>query len=264
MKPAYIREELIRQKKAGLSGNLYYDTQISFAYNSNHMEGSTITLDETASIFDTGSLFVTDEKTINVAHVTEISNHFRLFNYMLDTYSMVLNEDLIKEYHRILKEGTYTYDQLQIYNVGEYKKYTNKVGGFVTVKPEKVADEMDDLLTWYNSLQTVHLDQLALFHARFESIHPFQDGNGRVGRMILFKECLKNDLIPFVILDETKAKYYSALRRYQQFGKVNKLADFFAEQTEEYERTAGLFLSEMEKPERIDKRKKTKDREESR
>lgn len=173
-----------------LSDNLYYKTQIDFAYNTNHMEGSTITADETESIYDTGTILANEEKVIVIKDVTEIKNHFTLFKYMLDNVDEELSIDMIKKFHYILKDGTLTESEKSWFNVGEFKKLKNYVGNIETSLPDNVSSDMEDLLLWYHNLTNITLEDIIEFHVRFLEIHPFQDGNGRVGRMIMFKECL--------------------------------------------------------------------------
>lgn len=170
-----------------LSGNLYYKTQIDFAYNTNHMEGSTITADETESIYDTGTILANEEKVIVIKDVTEIKNHFTLFKYMLDNVDEELSIDMIKKFHYILKDGTLTESEKSWFNVGEFKKLKNYVGNIKTSLPDNVSSDMEDLLLWYHNLTNITLEDIIEFHVRFLKIHPFQDGNGRIGRMIMFK-----------------------------------------------------------------------------
>ena len=182
-----IKNALIRQKENNLSGNLYYKTQIDFAYNTNHLEGSTITSDETESIYDTGTILTNKDKVINLKDATETKNHFTLFKFMLDTLDEPLTEDLIKKYHFILKSGTLKDDEVGIINIGEYKSLKNYVETITTSSPKNVPTDMKKLLDWYNKIDNKTVEDIIEFHVRFESIHPFQDGNGRVGRMIMFR-----------------------------------------------------------------------------
>ena len=211
-----IKSALIRQRENNLSGNLYYKTQIDFAYNTNHIEGSTITPDETESIYETGTILTSKDKVIVVRDVTETKNHFTLFKYMLDTLEEPLSEEMIKKYHFILKSGTVDDEDKSWFNVGEYKKLKNFVGNIETSLPSNVKRNMEDLLKWYNNIPSKTLEDIIEFHVRFEKIHPFQDGNGRVGRLIIFKECLKNGIIPFIINDEYKWFYYRGLKEYDK------------------------------------------------
>ena len=197
----------MNKKNIGLSGNLYHKTQLDFAYNTNHIEGSTITPDETASIYDTGTILTSKDKVIVLKDATETKNHFTLFKYMLDTIDDKLSIDMIKKFHFILKDGTLTDSEKEWFNVGEYKKKNNFVVYLTTSSPDNVADDMKNLLDWYNKIPNKTIEDIIEFHVRFEKIHPFQDGNGRVGRIIMFRECLYNDIMPFYIEDRNKDFY---------------------------------------------------------
>lgn len=210
-----ILEILTQQKNMNLKGNLYHLTQIQFAYNSNHIEGSKLTEDETRLMYETNTLFTEESKSVNIDDIIEMANHFYLFDYMLAKSKEVLSEELIKEFHRILKRGT-TDERIEWFNVGDYKKLPNEVGGTSTTKPENVEKDIKNLLTWYNSLVNVTFADVLEFHYEFETIHPFQDGNGRIGRIIMFKECLKNNITPFIVLDEFKAFYYRGLKEFKK------------------------------------------------
>ena len=183
-----IKKTLIEQKNMNLSGSLYHKTQLDFAYNTNHIEGSTITPDETASIYDTGTILTSSEKVIVLKDATETKNHFTLFKYMLDTIDDKLSEDMIKKFHFILKDGTLTDSEKEWFNVGDYKKRKNFVGNITTSSPNNVQNDMKELMDWYDKIDKKVLEDIIEFHVRFEKIHPFQDGNGRVGRMIMFRE----------------------------------------------------------------------------
>ncbi len=193
-----IKTALIEQKNINLKGNLYHKTQLDFAYNNNRLEGSTITPDETACIYDTGTILTSSNKVIVLKDATETKNHFTLFKYMLDTISNPLTEDMIKKYHFILKDGTLTDSEKSWFNVGEYKSKKNFVGSITTSNPKDVSKDMKKLLNWYNKIDKKTVEDIIEFHVKFEYIHPFQDGNGRVGRMIIFRECLVNDIMPFI------------------------------------------------------------------
>ena len=177
IKVSDVKKALIEQKRINLSGNLYYKTQVDFAYNTNHIEGSTITPDETVSIYETGTILTSSDKVIVLKDATEVKNHFTLFKYMLDTLDETLSEGLIKKYHFILKDGTLTDEEKEWFNVGEYKKLKNYVGDIVTSLPSNVSKDMKELLNWYNSLSNKKLEDIIEFHVRFEKIHPFQDEN---------------------------------------------------------------------------------------
>ncbi len=197
------------QKKLKLPGNIYHKTQIELAYNSNKIEGSSLTQEQTRYMYETKTI----DGTALVNDVIEMQNHFRLFDYMLDTAENELSEQMIKEYHRILKSNTHD-SETSYFNVGEYKKLPNEVGGNVTADPSDVAREICELLKQYNSNKNHSIDEIIDFHYHLEIIHPFQDGNGRVGRMIIFKECLRNQIIPFIIQDDFKLFYYRGLQNY--------------------------------------------------
>ena len=178
MEVSKIKKALIEQRNIGLSGNLYHKTQLDFAYNTNHIEGSTITPDETASIYDTGTILASGDKIIVLKDATETKNHFTLFKYMLDTIDDKLTEDMIKKFHFILKDGTLTDDEREWFNVGEYKKKKNFVGNITTSLPSNVADDMKALLSSYDKIDKKKIEDIIEFHVKFEKIHPFQDVNG--------------------------------------------------------------------------------------
>ena len=244
MKVCKIKNALIEQKKINLSGNLYHKTQLEFAYNSNHIEGSTITPDETASIYDTGTILTNSDKVIVLKDANEIKNHFTLFKYMLDSINDELSEDMIKKFHFILKDGTLTDSEKEWFNVGEYKKKKNFVGDIVTSLPNKVATDMKNLLKWYDKIAKKNLEDIIEFHVRFERIHPFQDGNGRVGRMIMFRECLYNDIMPFIIEDRNKDFYIRGIKEYQKNGKKSYLIDTCLNSQDNYEKIVNFFLED--------------------
>lgn len=239
-----IKNALIRQKENNLSGNLYYKTQIDFAYNTNHIEGSTITPDETESIYETGTILTSEDKVIVIKDITETKNHFTLFKYMLDTIDEKLNEDMIKKIHFILKDGTLTDEEKVWFNVGEYKKIKNFVGNITTSLPSEVSKDMMELLKWYDSIDKKTILDIIEFHVRFEMIHPFQDGNGRVGRMIMFRECLYNDIMPFFIEERNKEFYIRGIKEYQNNNDKNYLIDTCLNSQDNYEKMVNYFLLE--------------------
>ena len=200
---------LQREKKALLSGGIYHKVQIELTYNSNHIEGSRLTHDQTRYIFETNTIGVTSDN-LNVDDIVETSNHFRCIDLVIENAMSILTEGFIKELHRVLKNGTSDSRQ-SWFAVGDYKKLPNEVGGKDTTLPENVAVEMKSLLSSYNAEKEKTLEEILDFHYRFERIHPFQDGNGRVGRLILFKECLRNNIVPFIIDEELKMFYYRGL-----------------------------------------------------
>ena len=219
-----VLEILREQKEMKLKGNLYHNTQIKFAYNTNHIEGSKLTEDQTVYIYETNTILFEKETIANVDDILETANHFKLVDYMLDIANENLSEDMIKEFHKILKEGTMD-SQKEWFNVGEYKKLANEAGTMKTSSPNQTPKDMQKLIEWYNSLKEITIKDIIEFHARFEKIHPFQDGNGRVGRIIAFKECLKNNIIPFIILDKDKLFYYRGLKEYQNKTEKGYLID---------------------------------------
>ena len=213
-KPQTLLEILQREKANKYSGGIYHKTQIEMTYNSNHIEGSRLTHDQTRYIFETNTIGITGE-AVNVDDVIETANHFRCIDLIIDKAKAVLTEKFIKELHLILKNGTSDSRQ-EWFAVGEYKKMPNEVGGMATTLPEDVAAEMRALLTAYNTKKLKTLNDILDFHVRFERIHPFQDGNGRVGRLIMFKECLKYNIVPFIIEDNLKMFYYRGLKEWDR------------------------------------------------
>lgn len=210
-----VLDILREQKEMKLKGNLYHQTQVSFAYNTNHIEGSTLTEDQTRYIFETNTILFEGDTIAKVDDILETSNHFKLVDYMLDVADKKLTEKMIKEFHKILKDGT-SDSRVEWFNVGEYKQRANTIGsGIKTTLPNNVGKEMSKLMDWYNSLKQVTIKEIIEFHYRFESTHPFQDGNGRIGRVIMFKECLKNNIVPFIIQDADKLFYYRGLKEYK-------------------------------------------------
>ena len=205
--------DILREEKANkYSGGIYHKTQIDLTYNSNHMEGSRLTHDQTRYIFETNTIGV-EKDVLNVDDVMETVNHFRCIDMIIDHAKAILTEKFIKELHLILKNGT-SDSRKDWFAVGDYKKLPNEVGGMNTALPEEVADRIKELLTEYNSKGEKTLEDILDFHVRLERIHPFQDGNGRVGRLIMFKECLKYNIVPFIIEDDMKMFYYRGLKKW--------------------------------------------------
>lgn len=236
-----ILDILREQKEMKLKGNLYHQTQISFSYNTNHIEGSTLTEDQTRYIFETNTILFEGDTIAKVDDILETANHFKLVDYMLDVADKKLTEDMIKEFQKILKAGT-SDSQKEWFNVGEYKKLPNSVGDMKTTAPKDVQKNMQKLLDWYNSLIQITIHEIIEFHARFEKIHPFQDGNGRVGRIIAFKECLKNNIIPFIILDKDKLFYYRGLKEYQSNREKGYLIDTCLNAQDQYIKMIEYYL----------------------
>ena len=203
---------LRQEKEAKLKGSIYHKTQIDLTYNSNHIEGSRLTHDQTRYIFETNTIGIEGE-SIRVDDIIETTNHFRCIDLIIDRAEERLTESLIKELHLILKSGT-SDSRKDWFTVGDYKRLPNEVGGNETTAPEDVHREMQALLKEYNGKKQKSFEDIIDLHQRFESIHPFQDGNGRVGRLVMFKECLANGYAPFIITEELKMFYYRGLREW--------------------------------------------------
>lgn len=206
-----VLQTLREEKEAKLSGGLYHELQVRMTYNSNHIEGSRLSADQTRMIFETNTLDVGDG--VSVDDVLETVHHFRAIDYVIDVADEPLTEEIIKKLHYILKHDTKD-STLSWFAVGDYKKRANVVGGQETAKPKDVAAKMQQLLNTYNALSNVTVEDIIAFHAEFEHIHPFQDGNGRVGRLIALKECLRHNVVPFIIEDSKKAFYYRGLAQW--------------------------------------------------
>ncbi len=204
---------LKEQKSSRLSGGIYHRLQIDLTYNSNHMEGSRLTHDQTRYIFETNTIGI-ENSVLNVDDVIEASNHFRCIDSVIDSADCKLSEKYIKKLHFILKTGT-SDSRKDWFAVGEYKKLPNEVGGVDTTAPENVAAEIKKLLAEYNSKENITVEDIVDFHVKFERIHPFQDGNGRVGRLIMIKECLKHNVTPFIIDEKYKYFYYRGLKEWE-------------------------------------------------
>lgn len=210
-----LTEQLLQEKQMQYRGGLYWLTQVKLAYNSNRIEGSRLTEEQTRYMFETKTLLPVNDEATPIDDIIETQNHFELFNYMLDTIHQPLSEQMIKDYHRILKSGTSDSKQ-SWFAVGDYKRQENIVGDIETAAPENVSLEMEKLLGAYNGINKIGFNDIVDFHYHFETIHPFQDGNGRVGRMIMFRECLANQIMPFIIEDAKKAFYYRGLAEYKR------------------------------------------------
>ena len=236
-----VLEVLREQKEMGLKGNLYHNTQIMFSYNTNHIEGSKLTEEQTRYIFETNTILFEGGTVASVDDILETANHFGLVDYMLDIADQNLTEDIIKKFHKILKEGTMD-SRKEWFNVGDYKKLANEAGNMKTSSPKQTPKDMQKLMDWYNSLPKVTIKEIIEFHARFEKIHPFQDGNGRVGRIIAFKECLKKNIIPFIILDKDKLYYYRGLKEYQNKTEKGYLLDTCLNAQDEYTQMIEYYL----------------------
>lgn len=229
----------IERERFDRSG-VYAYTQRLLAYNSNKIEGSTLTEEQTASLFDHGTLPKSDDY-YRAKDVEEMNGHFLMFNKMLDTLDDPLTQELIKQFHYELKAGVFE-DRANGYAIGDYKKRPNMIGMYQTISPENVAEGMKLLLKWYHE-QSVNIPVLAEFHARYESIHPFQDGNGRTGRLILFRECLKNGIIPVVIEDANRNEYLESLKEYREDDILDKLIKLFEKEQQFYLEKCQYFIS---------------------
>ena len=207
-----LLDVLIREKEHATKGGIYHKLQIEMTFNSNHMEGSRLTHDETRYIYETNTIGVSS-KNIKVDDIIETVNHFRCIDLSIDFAKRKLSESFIKQLHLILKTGT-SDSREPWFRVGDYKELPNVVGGSETTDPKRVQTEMKELLKTYNQKEYHFFEEIVAFHVAFEKIHPFQDGNGRIGRLITFKECLKNDIVPFIILDHKKAFYYRGLKNW--------------------------------------------------
>lgn len=215
---AKVKRELIKQKESKFKGNIYHYSQVNFSYHSNKIEGSKLTSEQTEAIFDTASFIPKSDNLIQLDDLIESKNHFKLFDYALDNVDKALSKEMILEMNRILKRNT-SDEENPRYNVGGFKIVPNIIGlvnVIHTTEPENVEKEIDQLLFEYNTKRTITLEDIIDFHYRFEKIHPFGDGNGRVGRMIMFKECLKNNIMPFIVLDEDKPYYIRGLKEYER------------------------------------------------
>ena len=212
--PKTLLDVLRAEKAAKLHGGIYHRVQIDLTYNSNHIEGSRLTHDQTLFIFETNTIGISDG-AVKVDDVVETANHFKCIDMVIDSAAHVLSEAFIKQLHATLKSGTSNSRQ-DWFAVGDYKKLPNEVGGMDTAQPEEVASQMKKLLSEYNANKEKSFDDLLDFHYRFERIHPFQDGNGRVGRLVLFKECLRNNIVPFIIDEDTKLYYYRGLKEWER------------------------------------------------
>ena len=207
---------LLREEKGmKLKGGLYHQTQVKLAYNSNRMEGSKLSEDQTRYIYETNTIVTEKEEAASIDDIIETINHFQCFDYMIDSADQILSEEIIKEFHKKLRYNT-SDSRKDWFNVGDYKKKPNMIGDLKTVAPSKVRGEMAKLLINYNQISKITFEDIIEFHYNFETIHPFQDGNGRVGRMIIFKECLKNGIVPFIIDEKHKLFYYRGLKEFSE------------------------------------------------
>ena len=237
-----LKFELIEQRKTKFKGNIYHYSQVNFAYNSNKIEGGKLTEDETEEIFETNSFIPKSDDAIKFDDLTEMKNHFRLFDYCLDTIDEPLSKEMMIEMNKILKRNT-TDEENPRYNVGGFKVVPNKISLINVINtsaPEDVEKDLDELLEWYHNLKNIKLEDIIDFHFRFERIYPFGDGNGRVGRMIMFRECLKNNIIPFIVLDEDKPYYMRGLKNYKEDKMI--LIDTIKHEQDLYEKIVNEML----------------------
>lgn len=211
--PKDLLTRLKLEKESGIPGGIYHKIQIDLTYNSNHIEGSRLSHDQTRYIFETNTIGVQDG-SINVDDIVETANHFKCIDLAIEQAEYSLSESFIKQLHMILESGT-SDSRKAWFAVGDYKRFENEVGGNITTKPEDVQKEIRSLLKEYNSSREKTLKEIIDFHYRFERIHPFQDGNGRIGRLIMFKECLRNGITPFIIEDDIKQFYYRGLQEWK-------------------------------------------------
>ena len=205
---------LLDEKQAKRKGGLYHKTQVNLAYNSNRIEGSRLTEEQTRYIFETRTIGFKDEEAVPVDDIIETSNHFVAFDYLLDTVDKPFSNEIIKAFHRILKTGTSDASKAW-FALGDWKKLANEVGNMQTTLPQHVALEMNKLNDWYNTLSKIAFEDIVTYHFHFEKIHPSQDGNGRVGRLIMFRECLRNNITPFIIENDHKQFYLRGLREFE-------------------------------------------------
>lgn len=256
---ALINRFLIEFTKNDKSG-IYAVTQYNLAYNSNRIEGSRLTKNQTVALFETRTLGDNDE--YRAKDVEETTGHFLMFNEMLKTLGQDLSEELIKKFHYELKAGVFE-DRANGYNIGEYKGRPNTVGGIITAHPKEVSGKMEDLIKWYEG-QEKTITTMAEFHTRYETIHPFQDGNGRTGRLIIFRECLKSGIIPPIIKSERRHEYVTALMEYQQSGSTDALVKELKISQEDYYKDVKYFLTDYTEVKEVDKKitqdKKLKDK----
>ena len=211
--PITLLEVLKAEKASKIKGGIYHKIQVELTYNSNHIEGSKLTHDQTRYIFETNTIGITDS-AVNIDDIVETANHFKCIDTVIDNAAKPLSETFIKQLHLTLKNGT-SDSRKDWFVVGDYKKYPNEVGGKITVLPEKVPESIKLLISEYNKIKDKTFNDIIRFHYEFECIHPFQDGNGRIGRLILFKECLKNNIVPFIIDENLKMFYYRGLNEWK-------------------------------------------------
>jgi Fic family protein/DNA-binding Xre family transcriptional regulator len=231
-----LKEEMSHKIKGGI----YHETQILLTYNSNHIEGSRLTAEQTRYIFETNTIGLEKDSTVNIDDIIETQNHFKCIDYMIQSTLEPLSEDLIKDLHKILKSGT-SDAKLEWFNVGDYKLRPNVVGGKETTKPSEVSTAMASLIGTYENKKAISFDDIIEFHFNFEMIHPFQDGNGRVGRLIAFKECLRHGIVPFTIDESIKLFYYRGLKEWNN--EKGFLIETCLAGQDKYKKLMDLFLN---------------------
>lgn len=236
-----LLEMLKEEKEMGLKGGIYHTTQTKFAYNTNHIEGSRLSEEQTRYIYETNTIAQEGEEATSIDDIMETVNHFQCFDYMLEHVEEPLSEEMIKKFHSISKSNTSDSRQTW-FNVGEYKSRPNVVGERKTAAPSKVKEQMVELLEGYNNKQDININDIIAFHHDFEVIHPFQDGNGRVGRLIMFKECLRNNIMPFIIEESHKLFYYRGLNEYRN--ETGYLKDTCLSAQDYYEQLVKYFIGE--------------------
>ena len=243
--PRTVLSTLLHEKKRKISGGFYHKIQVDFAYNSNHIEGSRLTHDQTRYIFETHTV----DGVAHVDDIIETANHFKCFDYILDTIHEPITEEYIKYLHKLLKNGLPVDDDEDDIVIGDYKKYPNEVGSIQTVHPKDVPSHMAELVHDFENKQDLDLYDVAEFHARFEKIHPFYDGNGRVGRLLALKMCIANGIVPFFINDQSKMFYYMGLKEWQIDGKQSRLLDVFLSMQDDMKTILDYFEIEYDKSE---------------
>ncbi len=242
--PRTVLNTLLHEKKCNISGGFYHKLQVDFAYNTNHMEGSRLTHEQTRYIFETHTV----EGTAHVNDILEAANHFRCIDFVLDTVYEPITEAYIKHLHSLLKNGLLEHDYDDVV-IGDYKKYPNEVGQIRTVPPKEVAVHMERLIAAFSAKRQIDLFDIAQFHAEFERIHPFYDGNGRIGRLLILKMCLANEIVPFFISDESKLFYYMGLKEWQADHKPERLLDVFLSMQDDMKCILDYFEIEYDKTE---------------
>jgi len=244
IQPRTVVNTLLHEKKRKISGGFYHRLQVDFAYNSNHIEGSRLTHEQTRYIFETHTV----DGTAHVNDILEAANHFKCIDYVLDTVNEPITEAYIKHLHRLLKNGLIEDDYDDVV-IGDYKKYPNEVGQISTVHPKEVDAHMQRLIGEFSAKKQIDLYDMAEFHAEFERIHPFYDGNGRIGRLLILKMCLANDIVPFYINDESKMFYYMGLKEWQMDNKSERLLDVFLSMQDDMKCILDYFEIEYDKTE---------------